>query len=216
MARKTKDQAAAPQAEERDHDPSGHYDFCIAVISPPGHRPLASCHLRVWWVSRRQFSWSTKKATADDHSVEHVCRGWTSEEDARIRAMEEETAASRYAVQGVVAQATPRARLDRAPAGGPSGPPAEEIPDDGFLPIATVRPKRALTEKAVTNITLNGKPADANVRAARKVHSCSGCDATVGHGVSYLESRVGAKSAFEPFRYCGKCWPTLGYAIAAD
>lgn len=225
MARRKKGDTATadvPKSEERDHDPNGHYDFCIQVISPPGHKPLAQCHMKVWWHSRRPLAWKTKKGDGTDHEVEHVCREWTPEEDGRQRALLEEIASQRYTIKGETAVVLSRmARnkkiLDEALAKSPGGIfisadlPSEE--DEGFAPLIPARPKRKLAEKAASNITLRGEKADANVRTARKVHSCSSCDCTIGHGMKYLESRVGAKSAFEPFRYCAKCWPAEGYEV---
>lgn len=224
MARKKKgDQAVsdAPQGEERDHDPNGHYDFCIQVISPQGHRPLAMCHLRVWWHFRRPLAWKTKKGDGLHHEVEHVCREWTPEEGVRQRQLIEETAADRYVIKGDTANTLSKMRkanLDAAIEASPVGLNGEEVaailePDPGFLPLVPPRQKRKLAEKAATNITLRGERADANIRTARKVHQCSSCEHIIGHGMRYLESRVGAKSAFEPFRYCEKCWAPEGYAV---
>ena len=224
MARKTKaineDPAKRPEPE---YDPSGHYDFCIAVISPPGHRPLSNCGVKVWWHGRRPLAWSTKKAAADDHGTEHVCREWTPGEDARLYAEMESVSAQRHSIKGDTAVSLQRMRqssLDAAiDLSGPAGLPGEVAGAilkgaEDYPPLIIARKKKRLADKAATNITLDGEKADANLRGARKVHSCSACERPIGHGVRYLESRVGAKSAFEPFRYCEKCWPGLGYVVS--
>lgn len=221
MARKTKSvtEGGSAIAEERDRDPNGHYDFCILPISPPGHKPAAACHLKVWWHTRRPLAWKTRKAEAHDHDVEHVCREWTPAEDARQRALVEETSELRHAIKGETAATLSRmARnkkvLDDALDNSPGGVFIAPVEEDEFPPLIIKRERKKLAEKAAPNITLRGEKADANVRTARKVHSCSVCDRTIGHGMKYLESRVGAKSAFEPFRYCDKCWPEQGYEVS--
>lgn len=213
MVRKTKQvQSETPAApENRDRDPNGHYDFCTVRISPEGHRPLAQCLLRVWWHQRRPMSWHTRKAVDDDHMTEHVCREWFPEEDARIRALTEQTSIERHSVTGSTAAALARvtSKLDIN----------NPLVVDDNLPLALEsaikRPKRPPVEKVKvpSGITFDGRLADADMRKAHKVHACSNCDATIGHGMKYLESREGAKSAFKPFRYCGKCWPVLKYGL---
>ena len=215
-----------------DKDPSGHYDVCGSIISPPGHRPTAFCQVRVWWPARRPLGWKSGKADDGDHSRPHTCREWEPEEDARIRALAEETALNRYGEKWLRVQGQP---VPNAPRNHGRVVEDETGAFVGTADLVEVmspveRRKRARRDerreraaarepKPQPTVTLNGLAVDASERRARKTHpcasgaSCAGTGATVP-GEPYIESRVGV-NAFSPDRFCGPCASSLGYAVSA-
>lgn len=198
-------------------DGNGWQTICSQKISPEGHRPMAMCNVLIFYLERRPSYWKSNRATRDDLTLEHFCREWTSEEDARLNRLSEEIRRERYSMERQrEASALPAGRAFLEPFDEARAPKRRPQARESFTTpkvIRTPRPKPVLT--AENTVTRGERVADAMVRSSRKDHPCAGkCTGGVAAGSRYVESREDGGTAFLPLRFCLDCARAAGYGVA--